>query len=248
MPMSSPSFRVIGAGRAGGSLQRALTKAGWSPFEPLGRGDDLHKAAVGVDVLIIATPDAAIAETAAAVAPVDGCAVVHLSGSLGLDVLAPHRRRATLHPLLALPDAETGERRLLDHAWFAVTDGADAVALDLVTALDGRHIVLADDPDVRALHHAACCVAGNYVTTVLGQVERLAAAAGVPADAYLALARGAIDNVAELGAAAALTGPVARGDHATVDRHRAVIDEYAPADRATYDALATATEELAKWK
>ena len=229
-------------------MQRALTKAGWSPFEPLGRGHDLHKAAIGVDVLIIATPDAAIAEVAAAVAPVDGCVVVHLSGSLGLAVLAPHARRATVHPMLAMADADTGSRHLLEDAWFALTDGADPIGQRIVDDLGGRSITIADNADARALHHAACCVAGNYVTTVLGQVERLAAAANAPLDAYLALARGAIDNVAELGAAAALTGPVARGDHATVERHRAVIDAFVPADRAAYDALATATEELAKCK
>lgn len=227
-------------------MQRALTKAGWSPYEPLRRGDDLHAAAHGVDVLIIATPDAAIAEVAASVAPVEGCVVVHLSGSLGLDVLAPHTRRATVHPMLALADGETGARQLLDHAWFALTDGADRVGAAIVEALEGRSVTLADDPDVRTLHHAACCVAGNYVTTVLGMTERLAAAAGVSVEAYLSLARGAIDNVADLGAAAALTGPVARGDHATVARHQEAIDRFVPGDRASYDALAAAAKELAR--
>ena len=227
-------------------MQRALTKAGWNPFEPLRRGDDLHAAAQGVDVLIIATPDGAIAEVAASVAPVATCAVVHLSGSLGLDVLAPHPRRATVHPMVALADGETGARRLLDHAWFALTDGADRMGAAIVEALDGRMITLADDPDVRTLHHAACSVAANYVTTVLGVTERLASAAGVSVDAYLALARGAVDNVADLGAAAALTGPVARGDVATVARHRDVIDRLAADDRAIYDALADAAEKLAR--
>jgi len=229
-------------------MLRALTKAGWSPFEPLRRGDDLHLAAQGVDVLIIATPDAAIAEVAAAIAPVAACVVMHLSGSHGLDVLAPHSRRAAVHPMIALADAETGARQLLDHSWFALTDGADRMGAAVVDALEGRAITLADDPDVRTLHHAACCEAGNYVTTVLGLVERLAAAAGVPVDAYLSLARGAIDNVAELGASAALTGPIARGDRATVARHRDVIHRYAPRDLAAYDALAGEAEELARCK
>lgn len=244
--MSTLSFRVIGPGRAGASVQRALTKAGWNPFEPLRRGDDLHAAAQGVDVLFIATPDAAIAEVAASIAPVATCAVVHLSGSLGLDVLAPHTRRASVHPMLALADAETGARQLLDHAWFALNERGDRVGTAIVEALDGRTITLADDPDVRTMHHAACCVAGNYVTTVLGMTERLAAAAGVSVDAYLELARGAITNVAELGAAAALTGPVARGDDATVDRHRDVIDRYVGDDRDAYDALAEAAKKLAR--
>lgn len=228
--MSKPSFRVIGLGRAGTAVRRALTKVGWTAV------DD------GEDVLFITTPDAVIAEVAAATPARDGRVVVHLSGSLGLDVLAPHPRRASVHPMMALPDEETGARRLLDHGNFALNASGDPIGTLIVDALGGRAITLADDADTRARHHAACCVAGNYVTTVLGLVERLAADAGVSVDAYLDLARGAIDNVADLGAAAALTGPVARGDHATVDRHRAVI---APSDQAFHDALVAAAEELA---
>jgi len=246
--MSNLSFRVIGPGRAGAAVQRALTKAGWSPYEPLRRGDDLHLAASGVEVLIIATPDAAIAPVAASVAPVESCAVLHLSGSLGLEVLAPHARRAVVHPLLALSDQDLGARRLLEGAWFALSEGGDPVAYELVEALGGHATTLADDAEARALHHAACCVAGNHLTTVLGQVEKLASVAGVPVDAYLALARGALDNVAERGAAAALTGPVSRGDHETVERHRAAISARLPEELANYDAMVIATAELAARK
>jgi predicted short-subunit dehydrogenase-like oxidoreductase (DUF2520 family) len=246
--MSNPSFRVIGAGRAGGSVLRALTKMGWTAATPLGRADDLRDAAADVDVLIIAVPDAAIAAVAAAVDPVATCAVVHLSGSLGPDVLAPHTRRAVVHPIMGLPNESIGALRLLDNAWFALTEGCDPAGQQIVDALSGRAILLADDPDVRALHHAASCVAGNHLVTVLGQVQRLAAAAGVPASAYLAIARTVIDNVEELGAAAALTGPVARGDYGTVQRHREAIAAHAPGDLALYDALLPGTEELARKK
>ncbi len=226
-------------------MRRALIKAGWLATDSLARGDDLSRAADGVDLLIIATPDAAVAEVAATIAPSDDCVVVHLAGSLGLDVLAPHGRRASVHPMMALPDGETGARRLLDHGTFALNAAGDPMGAAIVAALDGRVITLADDPDVRARHHAAACAASNYVTTVLGMVERLAAAAGVSADAYLGLAHGAIDNVAELGAAAALTGPVARGDDATVARHRAVTG---PDDHAGHEALIAATQQLARSK
>lgn len=197
-------------------------------------------------MLVIATPDALIAEVAGSVVPVDGCVAVHLSGSLGPEVLAPHVRRAVIHPMLALSDENVGARLLMGGAWFALTDGCDLMGRELVDALDGRAVILADDPEVRALHHAACCVAANHVTAVLAQVEQLAGAAGVPVDAYLALARGAIDNVAELGAARALTGPVARGDYATVQRHRAAIANTAPDELVHYDALVATTAALAK--
>lgn len=231
--MSKPSFRVIGLGRAGTAVQRALTKVGWRAVDG------------GEDVLFITTPDAVIAEVAAAIEPSDARVVVHLSGSLGLDVLAPHPRRASVHPMMALPDGDTGARRLLDHGNFALNAAGDPIGQVIVDALGGRAITLPDDPDARARHHAACCVAGNYVTTVLGLVEQLATEAGVPVDAYLDLARGAIDNVAEIGAAAALTGPVSRGDHATVDRHRAVVPDV---HRAFHEALIASAEELARCK
>ena len=229
-------------------MQRALTKAGWNAAPSLGRIDELASAAEGVDVVIIATPDAVISTVAASIQPVATTAVVHLSGSLGPEVLAPHARRAVLHPVMGLPNDEIGAARLLANGWFALTEGCDAVGAEIVEALGGRAIVLKDDADTRALHHAACCVAGNHVVTVLGQVERLAAAAGVSPSAYFELVRNVIDNVAELGAAAALTGPVARGDYGTVERHREAIAAHAPRDLALYDALLPATEELARCK
>src|SRR4051794_13887160 len=115
------SVRVIGPGRAGLSLCGALAAAGWSVDQPLGRGDDLTRAADGVDLLVIATPDRAIADVASAVDPVDSTVVAHLAGSLGLDVLAPHSRRAALHPVVSLPNPEIGAARLANGAWFAVT-------------------------------------------------------------------------------------------------------------------------------
>ena len=86
------TIRIIGPGRAGTSLAAALSARGWEFAGFLGRHDDLSDAARGVDVLVIATPDDAIAEVAAAVVPVVTTTVVHLSGSLGLDALGAHPR------------------------------------------------------------------------------------------------------------------------------------------------------------
>src|SRR5207248_6459201 len=107
-----PSVRIIGPGRAGLSLHRALDAAGWTMRSPLGRADDLTDAANGVDLLLIATPDSAVAGAAAAVRPVATTVIAHVAGSLGLDVLRPHQRRASLHPLVALPTADFGWKRL----------------------------------------------------------------------------------------------------------------------------------------
>ena len=146
-----------------------------------------------------------------AVEPVPDTVVAHLSGSLGLDVLGGHPRRASVHPLMALPDPD-GRGPAADAAggWFAV-DG------DPLAARGGRR---ARRPVVRgrrpgAAYHAAACIASNHLVALMGQVERVAAAAGVPFEAYLALARGSLDDVAAARAARRhhrTGGPPRRGD------------------------------------
>ena len=216
-----------------------MADAGWTALVPLGRGDDLAKgtaAADGADLVVIATPDATIAEVAATIRPNPATVVAHMAGSLGLDVLAPHVRRASLHPLVALPDPDIGAARL-QGAWFAVA--GDPIVNDAVAALGGKAIEVPDDR--RAAYHAAACIASNHLVALLGQVERVATAAGVPLDAYLDLVRTTVDNVAELGPARALTGPAARGDWATIERHRAALPDD---ERPVYDALLAAALRL----
>jgi pantoate--beta-alanine ligase len=228
----SLTARIVGPGRAGRALAQALADASWSVEPLVGRDGDVAGAADGVDLLVIATPDGAIAEVAAAVRPVPTTVVAHLAGALGLDVLAPHQRRASIHPLVSLA-GHAGLRG----AWFAVA--GDPLAREVVTVLDGHAVEVPDSQ--RALYHAAACVASNHIVALLGQAERIAAAAGVPLEAYLDLVRGTVENVAALGPAAALTGPVARGDWATVDRHLAAL---APTERPAYEAMAAAVTRL----
>jgi pantoate--beta-alanine ligase len=216
-----------------------MAGAGWRVVPALGRGDDFRAAAEGVDLLVIATPDGAVADVAAAVEPHDTTVVAHLAGALGLDVLAPHPRRAAVHPLVSLPDADTGARRLRAGAWFAVA--GDEIAARVVADLGG-HAFHVRDAD-RAAYHAAACIASNHLVALLGQAQRVAAGAHVPIDALLDLVRATVDNVERLGPEAALTGPVARGDWATVDRHLAALD---PSERPAYEAMAAAALRLSR--
>ncbi|MCU1500054.1 MAG: hypothetical protein JWM47_4007 [Acidimicrobiales bacterium] len=235
---TAPHVRLIGPGRAGRSLAAALEQAGWSIAGFLGRDDDVSEASADVDLLVIATPDATIATVAAAVRPVPGTVVAHLAGSLGLDVLAPHRRTAALHPLVSLPDPTVGAARLASGAWFAVA--GDPLAQRVVADLGGRWFEVADAD--RAAYHAAAVVASNHLVALLGQVARIAGDIGVPPAAYLDLVRATVENVAALGAEAALTGPAARGDWDTIARHLAAID---PTEHEAYRALAAAARHLA---
>lgn len=232
-----PRLRVIGPGRAGRSIATALGEAGWVVHPLLGRGDDVNEAAADTDLLVVATPDAAIAEVAAAVAPDDRVVVAHLAGSLGLDVLGGHLRTAGLHPLVALPSAEAGAARLAAGTWFAVA--GDPLVQRAVSDLHGHWFEVADAD--RAAYHAAAVVASNHLVALMGQVERIAGGIGVPAEAYATLARGALEDAIALGPSAALTGPAARGDWATVARHLRALD---PAERDAYRALAAAARRL----
>jgi predicted short-subunit dehydrogenase-like oxidoreductase (DUF2520 family) len=234
--VSAHRVRIIGAGRAGGSLATALGRIGW-PCEVLGRGADVARAAEGVDLLVLAVPDDAIAASAASVEPVASTVVAHLAGSLGLDALAPHHRRAAVHPLVSLPNEAVGADRLLGGAWFAVA--GDAIATQLVAALGGRSFTV-EDRD-RARYHAAAVIASNHLVALLDQVASVAPL-GVPFDAYLDLGRSTVENVAALGPVAALTGPAARGDTATIERHLAALD---PSERALYEALAARCAQMA---
>lgn len=244
--------RVIGAGRAGGSFALALRNLGdpadgaagaaserrWVVEGPIGRdADAIADAAQGVDLVLICTSDAAVSEVAAQIRPNPDAVIAHVSGALPLTVLAPHARVASLHPVMSLPTAELGAQRLRG-GWFATA--GDPLVVELADALGGRTFEVADED--RAVHHAAACVAANHVAALLGQVERLAAAVGAPVEAYLEMTADVVDNVRRLGAAAALTGPAARGDDATIERHVAAID---PSERATYSAMVREARRLA---
>lgn len=234
---------VVGSGRAGGSFHRALSERGWhtevvhhaslgSPEDPLTGPDGSD-----VELVLLCVPDSAVAATSESLRPRAGRLVAHCAGSLGLDVLATHDSVASVHPLVPLPDATTGAQRL-SGAWFAVA--GDTRIRRVVDALEGTPVEVPDAH--RASYHAAAAVASNHLVALLDEVRRLAATAGVPLRAYLDLVRATVDNVAALGPAAALTGPVAREDWPTVISHLGSMD---PGEHAEYLAGVMSVAALA---
>ena len=95
------AFALIGPGRAGGALHHALVDRGWEHRGTYRKGDPVSASGANVDVVFIATPDGLIEHVAKSIEPRADTIVAHLAGSLGLDVLAPHPRRAALHPLVS---------------------------------------------------------------------------------------------------------------------------------------------------
>lgn len=229
-------IQIVGPGRMGTAIDAALRAAGLDVLPIAGRG----ATGEGADTVLLAVPDAAIREAAELIAP--GPLVGHLSGATGLDALGS-REGFGLHPLLTV----TGEGARFEgaHAAIAATSArALAAAEQLAAALGMRTFEMADRD--RPAYHAAASVASNYLLALEGFAEHLAASAGVPREALAPLVRATVDNWTRSGAAAALTGPIARGDEQTVARQRAAVAERLPERLELFDALTDATRDLAE--
>jgi predicted short-subunit dehydrogenase-like oxidoreductase (DUF2520 family) len=231
-----PATRIVGRGRAGGAFAAALGAVGWPVETSAGRDATIAGAAQDVDLVLICVADQHVADVAAAIAP-GRAVIVHVAGSLGLDALSTHPRRGCVHPLVALPNATVGAARL-SGATFAVA--GDDLAWQVPEALGGRAIEV--DDAARVSYHAAAVIASNHLVGLLGQAARVAESVGLELDIYLDLVRATVDNVAELGPAAALTGPASRGDTVTIERHLAALDER---EREAYRVLAEQCRRLA---
>jgi predicted short-subunit dehydrogenase-like oxidoreductase (DUF2520 family) len=244
---ASPSVAIVGAGRLGSALARALRDAGVEVAGPLGRG----ATCAGADVVLLCVPDAEI-EAAAVVAGQATPAprfVGHVSGATSLGALAPAGGEAFgLHPLQTFAGGEGPEAfHAVGCAIAGATPEALEIAGDLAERLGMRAIEISDAE--RAAYHAAASVASNFLVTLQAAAEELAAGAGIaPADARALLAplvRATVENWAERGPEAALTGPVARGDDATVARQRGAVESHAPHLLPLFDELVERTRELA---
>jgi predicted short-subunit dehydrogenase-like oxidoreductase (DUF2520 family) len=252
---------LIGPGRAGTTVALGLLELGWTVTAVAGRAPDaasttlasavlasrpalVSDAGSGAALVIVATPDRSIEQAVLAAEPSiePGALVIHLAGSRGLDVFDALVARRTgvrfgaLHPLQSFPSATAGLERL-DGAWAAVA--GDPEVGDIARSLGMHPFELADADRTR--YHTAAVVASNHLVALLGQVQRLAQSCNVPFEAFAPLVLGSIENAFTLGPSDALTGPVARGDLATVEQHLRDLD---PAERDAYRALAREAARL----
>ena len=215
------SVNVIGRGRVGKALAARLEERGVEL-----RDDD-------AELTLLCVPDTAIREVARRLSPGPGW-IGHVSGATPLSALDPHERRFSLHPLQTFTRARGPEQ--LDGAWAAVTaetdEGRDH-ALDLARTLGLKPFELADAD--RPLYHAGAAMASNFLVTLHEAASSLVSAAGAPPEALEPLMRRTIENGFEL------TGPIERGDWATVEAHREAIREARPDLEPLYDVLVEAT-------
>ena len=188
---------------------------------------------------LLCVPDAEISSAAALVVP--GPLVGHCSGATGLEPLSPHEA-FSIHPLMTVT-ADGAEFRGAGAAVAGSTSRALAVAGELAAALGMRPIAIADED--RAAYHAAASIASNFLITIQAAAEQLAATTGADRDMLVPLVRATVENWSRIGGREALTGPVARGDEATVARQRAAVAERTPELLELFDALVKATTALA---
>jgi predicted short-subunit dehydrogenase-like oxidoreductase (DUF2520 family) len=213
---------VIGRGRVGSAIAGRLAERRVRVFSD---GD--------ADIVLLCVPDSAIADVAGRLAPGHGW-IGHVSGATPLSALDPHMRRFSLHPLQTFTRSRGPEQ--LDGAFAAVTGEtaeALAVARELAAVLGLEAFELADDR--RALYHAGAAVASNYLVTLYRIASGLLEEAGAPPEALVPLMKRTIENGFDL------TGPIARGDWATVDAHIAAIRAARPEIEPVYRTLAEAT-------
>jgi predicted short-subunit dehydrogenase-like oxidoreductase (DUF2520 family) len=215
------SVNVIGRGRVGSAVAARLQELGISLRED-------------AELTLLCVPDTAIRDVAQGLSLGHGW-IGHVSGATPLSALDPHERRFSLHPLQTFTRSRGPEQ--LDGSWAAVTaetDEARELGFELARTLGLRPFELADE--ARPLYHAGAAIASNYLVTLHRAASELLTAAGAPPEALEPLMRRTIENGFEL------TGPIERGDWATVEAHRVAIHSVRPDLEPLYDVLAEATK------
>lgn len=214
------AIEVVGRGRLGRALAARLSATG------------LLATGSSPDLVIVCVPDGAIAGVASA-RPV-GPWMAHMSGATPLSALAPHVLRFGLHPLQTFIERRGPEQ--FDGAWAAVTGDSDEARMRarwLAGILSLQPFDLAETE--RALYHAGATMAASHLVTLYRVAAQILDRAGAPPRALLPLMRRTMDNDFEL------TGPAARGDHATVEAHADALHRELPEFEALYRTLAGLT-------
>ncbi len=251
------NIALYGTGRAAGALGIALTNAGHAIVALDGRSRagiealaDLIDVEVGEpDLRIIAVSDDAIEQVATTLAgtgpKID---TVHVSGAVSIDALGALASTSvqvgSFHPLQTLPDARSGAERLAG-AWIGIT--ADEPLRrrlnDLATSIGCRPFDV--DDAAKPLYHAAAAATANFTLAVLDLAKDLFEAAGIPFDTARPLLEATVANAFELGPRGALTGPIARGDVATVIRQTAAVRDALGERSGDFESLVGLTARMA---
>ena len=269
-PGEPPVIGIVGAGAVGTVLGVALSRAGW-PIHAVASRDATRRerfrslVEVGrvfvdpeplleeVELIILAVPDDAIEPLAGTLRMYGGQAMIHTSGALGANVLAPAMAAGTqvgsFHPLVAVADTERAVAAL--HGATVAIEGDDQLAALLAAmaeAIGATPVRLA--PGTKTAYHAAAVLAAGGFVALLDAIAELGRVAGLDEAGSLAiygrLIQGTLENAKGLGIAAALTGPITRGDIGTLRAHLDALRAHAPLVMDLYVAAARREIQLAQ--
>jgi predicted short-subunit dehydrogenase-like oxidoreductase (DUF2520 family) len=271
----APVLNLVGAGHVGRTLGRLLAEQGGFQIgqvltrsiasaqqavdfigagQAVDRYDQLQPAAVHV----LAVGDDQITSACAALAeavPLAGSIVFHCSGALASSQLQAARHAgalvASIHPIRSFADpAAVADNFAGTFCGVEGDAGALAVLTPALEAIGAQPVVI--DAAAKTVYHAAAVFASNYLVTVLDAALRAYQAAGVPEDVARRMAQPlateSMANVFRLGAATALSGPIARGDLATVARQQQAVTAWDAATGRLYHDLIAPTQDLASRK
>lgn len=270
--MNKPVIAVVGAGKVGSALALLLSRQGYPVAGVASKSlssarrvagelgvpatDKPEEVTAAADVIFITTPDREIARVAGEITDRGGFRpgqiVFHTSGAHPADEVGAARRSgalaASLHPLQSFADVKMAMESL-PGSYFALEGDAGALPLarEMVKDLGGRSFAIAarDKP----LYHAAACIASNYLVSLMHFATGLYGRFGLSREeafqALFPLIQGTIKNISQVGPAAALTGPVARGDGTTLEGHLEALQEVGEQELDLYRKLGLYTVGVA---
>ncbi len=230
-------------------LKRGKSYTGAATFRLPTQAADL------ADCILITTPDDRIGGVCAEIA--DSCSlrgkkVFHMSGAGGLDLLEPATKQgaltASIHPLQSFSSID-GAISSIPGSYFGVTalPGLKKLSFGIVRDLQGIPIDIS--PEQKPLYHAAACIASNYLVSLMSVVEAIYLAIGFSEKdarkAYLPLVYGSLKNLVRQGCSNALTGPIARGDSGTVQKHLEAMSRHLPDHTPLYAGMGKVAVNLA---
>jgi len=268
-PGEPPVIGIVGAGAVGTGLGLALSRAGW-PIHAVASRDPARRERFRslvevprvfiepepmldeVELIVLTVPDDVIPGLAASLHMYSGQAMIHTSGSLGAEVLAPAMAAGTqvgsFHPLVAFADTERAVTAL--HGATVAIEGDDqllAMLGEMARVIGATPVRLA--PGSKPAYHAAAVLAAGGFVALLDAIAELGRVAGLDEagtlDVYGPLLQGTLDNARVLGIRAALTGPMTRGDIGTLRAHLDALRSHAPDVLPLYTAAAEREIKLA---
>lgn len=204
------------------------------------------------EFVFITTPDDIIPQVAAELNWHAGQSVVHCSGATSVDALEPAKQQGamvgSIHPCQTFSGIDQAIANL-PGSTFAIEaeEPLRGILKDIATTLNGDWVFLTAED--KALYHAAACIACNYFYTLVKLAtdlwQNFGKSTAEATKAYLPLLRGSVNNIANVGFPGCLTGPIARGDLATIRKHLAALEKYAPDLLPLYKELGIRTIPLA---